>query len=181
MRYFSIILATLGLAYSVYEFRKSKQKAVNGLGKVNPNRPPKIRIIYSKKQKASDRHKVAKSDDVYDLFKSVWSSQIQTREEMYVLFLNINNQILGYHILSSGGITSTIADLRLLFAVALKSLATSIILAHNHPSGNLKPSESDIKLTTKIKEAGKLMDISLLDHLIITDDGYYSFSDEGQL
>lgn len=182
MKYFSIILVTLGFVYAIYEFRKSKKnKQIEYLGKLNPNRPPKIRIVYSKKQKVKDRVKVTSSKDVYKWFKQIWSSQMQTREEMYVLLLDRNNQILGYHVLSSGGITSTVADLRLLYAVALKSLATSIILAHNHPSSNLNPSDSDIKLTQKVKETGQLMDITLLDHLIISPDGYYSFADEGRM
>ena len=181
MKYFSIILATLALAYSVYEFRKSKQKTVNGLGKIDFRKPPKVRIVYSRKQNPQDRPKVTSSKNVYEWFKKIWSSQIATREEMYVLLLNRNNRILGYHQLSMGGINGTVADVRLLFATAVQSLATSVIIAHNHPSGTLNPSNADIQLTNKIKEAGKLMDISLLDHLIVTDYGYYSFADEGQL
>jgi DNA repair protein RadC len=100
---------------------------------------------------------------------------------MYVLFLDNASQVLGYNILSSGGITGTVADLRLIFSVALESLATKIIIAHNHPSGNLNPSEADTALTRKIYNAGKVMDITLLDHLIITVKGYYSFADEGNL
>jgi DNA repair protein RadC len=181
MKYFSIILSVLGLVYAIYEYRKKQNKAVQGLGKVESGRPPKVRIVYSKNQKASERAKVSSSRDVYHWFKKLWSSQIQTREEMLVLLLNRNNQVLGYHTLSSGGITGTVADIRLLYAVALKSLATSVIIAHNHPSGNLQPSQSDIQLTRKVKEAGQVMDIKLLDHLIITKDGYYSFADEGDM
>jgi DNA repair protein RadC len=162
----------------VYRYIKNKNNLFNGLGKLDKNRPPKIRIVYSKNQKASDRIKISGSNDVYHWFKKVWSSQMQTREEIYVLLLNRNNQILGYQILSSGGITGTVADVRLLYAVALKALATSVILAHNHPSGNLQPSETDKVLTQKIKDAGNLMDITLLDHLIITREGYFSFADE---
>ena len=181
-KYFSIILAVIGLVFAIYEFRKSKKdKQVSGLGKLNANRPPKIRIVYSKNQKAKDRPKITSSRDVYYWFKQVWSSQMQTREEMYVLLLNRNNRVLGYHQLSMGGITGTVADIRLIYAVALKSLATSIIIAHNHPSGNLNPSNSDISLTRKVKDAGELLDISLLDHLIITNDGYYSMNDEGKM
>ena len=180
-KYFSIIIGIIGLAFSIYEYRKNKKKQLTGLGKLNKNRPPKVRIVYSKNQKSSDRPKVTASKDVYYWFKQIWSSQMQTREEMYVLLLNRNNKILGYHVLSMGGITSTVADIRLLYAVALKSLATSIILAHNHPSGSLQPSNSDIDLTKKVKDAGLLMDITLLDHLIITNDSYYSFADEGNL
>ena len=175
------IYVVLIVIFLVYRYFKGKQDIFNGLGKIDKGRPPKIRIIYSRKQNQKDQIKVTSSKDVYNWFRKIWSSQIETREEMYVLFLNRNNKILGYHILSMGGITGTVADVRLLYAVALKSLATNIILAHNHPSGNLQPSQSDKVLTQKVKEAGQLMDITLLDHLIISNEGYYSFSDEGQI
>jgi DNA repair protein RadC len=86
--------------------------------------------------------------------------------------------VIGSYQLSKGGITGTIADVRLILSVALKTLASGLILAHNHPSGNLKPSEADVSLTNKIKEAAKLMDIQVLDHIILSDCGYFSFADE---
>jgi DNA repair protein RadC len=89
--------------------------------------------------------------------------------------------VLGIYEVSTGGMTGTVADPKLIFAAALKGAACGIILAHNHPSNNLKPSISDEQLTTKIKEGGKLLDIKLLDHLIISSEGYYSFADEGLL
>jgi len=82
-------------------------------------------------------------------------------------------------LLSKGGITGTIADVRLILSVALKTLASGLILAHNHPSGNLKPSEADKQITSKIRQAAKLLDIELLDHIIISSEGYYSFTDDG--
>ncbi len=88
---------------------------------------------------------------------------------------------MGSYQLSKGGITGTIADVRLILSVALKSLATGLILAHNHPSGNLKPSEADKQITSKIRQAAKLLDIELMDHIIISNEGYYSFMDEGVL
>ena len=81
--------------------------------------------------------------------------------------------------LSKGGMTGTVVDVRLLFAIALKATATAVIAAHNHPSGSLRPSEQDIKLTRKIKHGGQLLDIKIHDHLIVTEDGYFSFQDEG--
>ena len=174
-KYFSIILATIGFIFAIYEFRKNqKKKTVDGLGKLNPHRPPNIRIVYSRNQNAKDRPKISSSRDVNNWFRKIWSKQIEIREEMYLILLNRNNRILGYHKLSMGGITGTVADIRLLFAVALKSLASSVIIAHNHPSGNVKPSNADIELTRKIREAGKLLDITLLDHIIITNNDYYS-------
>ena len=87
--------------------------------------------------------------------------------------------MIGSYQLSKGGITGTIADVRLILSVALKTLATGLILAHNHPSGNLKPSEADIQLTQKVKDAAKLMDIEVLDHMILSSNGYFSFTDDG--
>lgn len=96
------------------------------------------------------------------------------------MYLNRANRVIGVYKVSVGGITGTVADPRLILSVALKSAATSIILAHNHPSGNLKPSRADLELTTKIKTAAQLMDITVLDHLIVTsDEGFLSFADEG--
>ena len=91
------------------------------------------------------------------------------------------NKIIGKERISSGGLTATVVDVRILFKQAIERLATSIIIAHNHPSGTLKPSRADIQLTQKIKNASKLLDIQLLDHLIVADSGYYSFADEGGL
>jgi len=98
------------------------------------------------------------------------------------MLLNNANKVKGIYEVSTGGITETLVDLRIVFAVVLKSLTTSVILVHNHPSGNLKPSEADKRLTEKIKNAALLFDIKVLDHLIITPDGnYFSFADEGIL
>lgn len=106
-------------------------------------------------------------------------SELDLKEYMFVLLVNQSNHLTGYYKLSEGGISQTTADIRICFAVALKSLATGIILAHNHPSGNIKPSQADINLTKQFKEAGKLLSIPLLDHLIITGESYYSLADEG--
>ena len=97
---------------------------------------------------------------------------------MVVLLLDQNNSVMGYQVLSKGGITGTIVDSRLLFAAALKSLATAIIIAHNHPSGALFPSPQDLKLTERIKEIGELMNIRLLDHIILSKEAHFSMSDE---
>jgi DNA repair protein RadC len=98
-----------------------------------------------------------------------------------VLYLNRANKVIGSYQLSKGGITGTIADVRLILSVALKTLASGLILAHNHPSGNLKPSEADKQITNKIRQAAKLLDIELLDHIIISSEGYYSFADDAIL
>lgn len=102
-------------------------------------------------------------------------------EQFWVLYLNRSNQVTAKGLISSGGIAGTVVDTRLVFKSALENLATSIILCHNHPSGNKKPSESDISLTKKLKEAGQFMDVSVLDHIIIAGKNYFSFADEGIL
>ena len=103
-------------------------------------------------------------------------------EEFIVLLLNRANRVMGCLRLSKGGLTGTVVDLRILFGTALKAMASSIVIAHNHPSHNLQPSEADLELPQKIKKAGKLLDINLLDHLILgTDDNYVSFANEGWL
>jgi DNA repair protein RadC len=102
-------------------------------------------------------------------------------EVFAVLFLNRSNKVNHFQIISEGGITGTVADPRIILRKALEEDAVSIILCHNHPSGSLKPSKADEELTYKIKEAAKYFDIKVLDHLIVSDDGYYSFADEGIL
>jgi len=142
-----------------------------------------IELIYKSKVKASERPKVTTSHDAFKLFKQNWDeNKIEFIEQFKVLFLNRNNKVLGIFEVSSGGVTGTVADPKIIFAAALKMNACNIILCHNHPSGSLKPSMADEQLTQKIKEAGKYLDLPVIDHLIITgEDGYYSFADEGLL
>lgn len=102
-------------------------------------------------------------------------------EEFWVLYLNNANKVIAKNQLSKGGMTGTVVDVRIIFKSALESGAVGILLCHNHPSGNLKPSEADIEITKKVTTAGKSLDINVLDHLIITQNGYYSFADEGIL
>ena len=125
--------------------------------------------------------KIDKSEDAENVLRSVWSDDISYIEEFYVLLLNRASKVLGYHKLSKGGTASTVVDIKVLLQVALKRNASSIIVAHNHPSGSLKPSDQDKRLTQKIKSACELLEIKLLDHLIITDKSYYSFADELEL
>jgi len=123
--------------------------------------------------------KIKSSNDVYTIFNPLLADL--TYEEFWLLYLNRSNKILSRHKLSQGGISGTITDVRLLIKKALELLASSIIICHNHPSGNLDPSEADTRITEKIKEAAAYFDISLLDHLIITDNGYYSYADNGMI
>jgi DNA repair protein RadC len=142
-----------------------------------------IELIYKSKVKASDRPKVITSKDAFDLFKQNWDeNKIEFIEQFKVMFLNRANKVLAIFEISSGGVTGTVADPKLVFMAALKLNACNIILCHNHPSGSLKPSNADEELTQKIKEAGRYLDLPVMDHLIITGhDGYFSFADEGLL
>lgn len=124
--------------------------------------------------------KITSSKDAANVFKRLFDADlIQWREEVIMLCLNRNSVVIGYYKLASGGTTSCVVDAKMIYTIALNSTASSIILAHNHPSGNLNPSEIDKKLTNKLIEAGKLLDIALLDHLIITNDSHFSMADEG--
>lgn len=115
------------------------------------------------------------------LFRKIWSNKIEHIEEMYIILLNNANKSLGYSKISSGGTKGTLVDIKIIFQIALMGNASAFIIAHNHPSGNLKPSNSDVTLTKKIKAAGEIMDIKLLDHLILTKEGFMSMVDEGIL
>jgi DNA repair protein RadC len=123
------------------------------------------------------REKVTSSKDVYEMMKA--SMLDLPHEEFWLLMLNRANLVIKKELISRGGLAGTVVDTKIIFKTAVDNQASSIIVCHNHPSGNLKPSESDIKITRNIKEAGKIMEIALLDHLIITENGFYSFVDEG--
>lgn len=126
-----------------------------------------------------DFQQIKCSKDVADIFQPLLSDL--PHEEFWILFLNRSNKVINRMKLSQGGISGTVTDVRMVMKKAIEYLASGIIVCHNHPSGNLNPSESDSKITQKIKEAGNLMDIPLLDHLIISDKDYYSFADNGLL
>lgn len=138
-----------------------------------------IDILYKNKVKCCDMPKVKASQDAYDYLLSVWSPHIGRIEEFVILCLNRSNKVLGWSKIGQGGLAGTVADPKVIFQVALKSNASSLILCHNHPSQNIKPSDTDIALTKKLKNAGAFLDLQVLDHLIISSEGYYSFADEG--
>jgi DNA repair protein RadC len=119
------------------------------------------------------------SKDIYLLLSRYFADL--NHEEFWIVLLNRANKVLSQHLISKGGQAGTVADPKVIYQAALEHNAASIILAHNHPSGSLKPSQADINLTRKLKEAGQLLDISVLDHLIFTDSSYLSFADEGLL
>jgi DNA repair protein RadC len=126
---------------------------------------------------------IKNADSAFEYLSTAYDeSTIGLYEEFMVLLLNRANRVMGCLKLSKGGLTGTVVDLRILYGTALKAMASSIIIAHNHPSNNLVPSQEDRDLTHKIKDAGRLLDIHLLDHLILgTDDNYISFANEGWL
>ncbi len=133
-----------------------------------------------KRRKLSDireKPQIKSSHNVYELMHPVLSDL--PHEEFWILLLNRANKVISTQKISQGGISGTVIDSRLIMKVAIDQLASSIILCHNHPSGNLLPSQQDKSITNKLIEAGKIMDIPVLDHLIITESGYYSFADEG--
>jgi DNA repair protein RadC len=140
-----------------------------------------ITISYRNKVRPSERRQISSSQQCAELLREIWSDRIEYVEEFYAILLNRANRVLGWTKISSGGISGTVADPKVIFQSALKANASSIIIAHNHPSGNLQPSESDIRLTKKIKQAGSFLDLPLLDHLILTSEHYYSFADEGSI
>ncbi|MDB5230781.1 MAG: repair protein [Chitinophagaceae bacterium] len=139
-----------------------------------------VELVYRTKVRASNRPQISDSKIAFQILLSSWDpDKIELVEQFKILLLNKANRVLGIAEISSGGLTGTVADPRHIFALALKANAVAIILSHNHPSGNLKPSAADESLTEKLKQAGALLDIKILDHLIICSDQYYSFADEG--
>lgn len=145
-------------------------------------RVAEVELIYKTKIKASERPKITDSKDCYQVLLGLWDDgRIELQEDFKVLLLDRSQRVKGVYEVSSGGITGTIADPRLILAAAIKSLSVALVLSHNHPSGNLKPSRADEELTMKIKEAAKYHDIKVLDHIILSTEGYYSFADEGLL
>ncbi|MCW3162240.1 RadC family protein [Chryseobacterium oryctis] len=130
-------------------------------------------------QEVLEKPIISSSRSAYSILKN-HLSDLRT-EEFWAIFLNQSNKIIHITQLTQGGINQSIVDIRILFKTALEHFSTGIIVAHNHPSGNLKPSTEDLTITQKIKEAGELLNIQLLDHLIIIQNSYFSFSDEGLL
>lgn len=121
---------------------------------------------------------ITQSKDAYDLIIREWDDNIlEMIEEVKVIFLNRTNKQVGIYNLAKGGITGCVVDIRIILSIALKTLATAIILVHNHPSGNLKPSTEDKKITNELQKACEIMNITLLDHLIVTRKGFFSFAD----
>ena len=141
-----------------------------------------IEISYHPKFKASERPQIDSSVKAYQTLLHNWNQdRIELIEEFKIILLNRRNRVLGMVNISQGGMAGTIADPKIIFAVALKACASGIILSHSHPSGESNPSDADLKLTRKLTEVGKLLDINILDHIIVCSESYFSFADEGLL
>lgn len=139
-----------------------------------------VKLIYNTASDILNRPVVHNSEEAYQLFMKHWDiDSLELQEQAKVIFLNGRAAVLGLYNLSTGGTSGTVIDIKLVMTAALKINASKIIIAHNHPSGTLRPSDSDIKITEKLVLAGKLLDISVDDHLIITASGYVSLSDKG--
>jgi DNA repair protein RadC len=159
-----------------------KVKSFDKLGNFETS-PELAEVKVSYRANLRNPKKITSPEDSFNVLYPLFSEDtIEIKEEFLVLFLNKANICLGWSRISSGGISGTVVDERLVFILALLTNSTSIILCHNHPSQNLRPSEADIKLTTKIKQGGSLLGISVLDHLIVASNGsYFTFADEGIL
>lgn len=143
---------------------------VSGLTQVN-----EVELVY--RNRVADRPQVTTSADAYELLKPAYGDQLETRELAVLLLLDRGGRAKGLYRLSAGGLHGTMMDPKLVFCAALKTLASSVIVSHNHPSGQLRPSAEDITLTKKLMEGARLLDLVLMDHVILTANGYYSFAD----
>ena len=146
-------------------------------------RVPHVKISYSFKAKLSDLPKVGKSFDAFNIAWNEWDhDKIGYCEQFGMLLLNRANKVLGFSLIGEGSQTATVVDIKRIFQIALKAHAANVILIHNHPSGNLKPSYEDLQITHKIIRAGEYMDIKILDHIILSPDKVYiSLADEGHI
>jgi DNA repair protein RadC len=142
-----------------------------------------LKLSYNRTSDKSSLGFIKTRRDCHEVLNRVFDHDlIEAREEFVILYLNRSNQVIGYYKAFQGGVSSVVCDPKLILTMALKTLASSIVLAHNHPSGKLIPSDQDIRLTERVKQACKYVDVCLMDHLILTArDGYYSFADEGKL
>ena len=141
-----------------------------------------VQLSYTPKFKCSELPTITEAQHAYNILLEHWDlNTIKLIEHFYVLLLSRSNKLLGIYEVSKGGFAGTVVDPKIIFIAALKGCASSLILAHNHPSGNLKPSQSDISITKRLIEVGQILDLPVVDHLIVTEDGFLSFAEEGLL
>ena len=138
-------------------------------------------VQYSTNFNPANAYKISSSITAAKLLRDIWADDMNHVERFYLLSLNRANCVVCWSLISLGGMSGTIADGKVIFQKALLSNAHGLIIAHNHPSGQLKPSQADLSLTQKMVEFGKFIDLPVLDHLILTPHGYYSFADEGKI
>lgn len=152
-----------------------EQLTLQHLFKVN-----EVEIVYRNTTPYQDRIQIKSSATAYEILLATWNAnRLEMVEQFKILLLDQHNNCLGVSEIATGGTSSCLADPKVIYATALKARAASLILAHNHPSGNLQPSEADKSLTRKLKDGGRLLDIAVLDHLIVTPRNYLSFADDG--
>jgi DNA repair protein RadC len=143
---------------------------------------PEFEISLKAKGKPSELTQIQSSADVAKVCRDCFNADaMDWREEFIAIALSRSNKVIGFYKVSSGGTSGTVVDPKILFQFALLATASSLIICHNHPSGNLNPSSADNDITKKICEAGKLLDIQVLDHIILTSESYYSFADNGKI
>lgn len=141
-----------------------------------------VELTYKNNVPYNQRQKISNSQGAYEILTNLFpENTMNYRETFIVLYLNRANQVLGYSVISQGGTSSTTVDIKMVIQTALLANASCIMLAHNHPSGNLRPSSDDNRITNRIIEAARLFDITVLDHIIITNESYYSFTDNGNI
>ena len=141
-----------------------------------------VELTYKNNVPYNQRQKISNSQGAYEILTNLFpENTMDYRETFIVLYLNRANQVLGYSVISQGGTSNTTVDIKMVIQTALLANASCIMLAHNHPSGNVQPSTDDNRITKRIMEAAKLFDITVLDHLIITNESYYSFTDNGNI
>lgn len=166
------------------DLNKLAKLSVKELSKFNGIGPAKAISIVSALELGRRRNTQVSHEDKISDSKSVYELMIRylkdlDHEQFYVLYLNRNNIVQKTHKLSIGGVSGTVVDIKMIFKIAFEELSSSIILVHNHPSGNINPSDADRKITSNIRNACELMSIKLLDHIIFTNQTYFSFADEG--
>ena len=148
--------------------------------KIKNNFVPEIKVSYSSKMKMEDAQVIRSSRDAAKIFRSFYGEgEMEFREHAYLLLLNRRNKVKGCFHLGIGSVSGVFVDPKVIFAVALKTMTSAIMICHNHPSGATYPSEPDLALTRKLKEAGKVLEIPLLDHIILTKSDYTSMADRG--
>lgn len=141
-----------------------------------------VELTYKNNVPYNQRQKISNSQGAYEILTNLFpENTMDYRETFIVLYLNRANQVLGYSVISQGGTSNTTVDIKMVIQTALLANASCIMLAHNHPSGNVQPSSDDNKITKRIMEAARLFDITVLDHIIITNESYYSFTDNGNI